>query len=691
MQGCHFCDACQRFLRGEVVDINFQNERSLKFVHHRNLQSLTDALSSSCMICSLAWGDDVLPFLPDNPDGKVTASFRTGEQEWEAGTRSLNFEIEPSNMVHRYAAVVLSPWEIMVDHQYPDLLPDNTRTELGLSVIRHLYQDCVENHIECATQLTPKASRPSRILDIGGPQSNHVRLLLETRANREGSPYACLSHCWGGEIPFTLTKHTLKTLVNGVSVDALPRTFRDAIFIARKFYIQYLWIDSMCIMQGDEADWSFEAARMSDVYAQAVCTIAATHSKDSKTGLFFERQPSLLQPLRIQAAPKTKTNIVDKESSIYPFEGSYWCDNAKIWTDGIEKANLSSRAWACQERQLSRRIVHCGRTQLFWECHRLKAGENYPKYLPKWTTPHWFEDTARLKRSLNNLLVHKANSKAELDVHEQRDDLELKLIEALYFSWSAFRITYSVCSMSKEQDKLVAIQGIAERVGQALGDSLVAGLWSNRFLEELCWSKNRLLHDIPVREPTKWRAPSWSWVCSNARIWNSTTSKLHRHHPDWDFEIDLEDIDVKTRVSGELEHGLLQIKCRLLPAIVEPGLLEISKCSLHGTVTLKQNAVRFSAGTRLEDDMRVDMDVLEQRETKHVHMVIIQHCIHSDSDEVDPGYYELSSMEGLFLVPHAANPEHYVRVGLFRTGNHDASQVLMQEHKAAELRTITLA
>jgi len=40
-----------------------------------------------------------------------------------------------------------------------------------------------------------------------------------------------------------------------ILMEKLPYTFRDAVTIAHHLNIRYLWIDSMCIIQGDRDDW----------------------------------------------------------------------------------------------------------------------------------------------------------------------------------------------------------------------------------------------------------------------------------------------------------------------------------------------------------------------------------------------------------------------------------------------------
>lgn len=77
-----------------------------------------------------------------------------------------------------------------------------------------------------------------------------------------------------------------------VKIPTLPRTFEDAIAFARKLRIRYLWIDSLCIIQGDTEDWQMECSIMDKVYQNSFCNLAATVSIDSHGGLFFNR-PSL--------------------------------------------------------------------------------------------------------------------------------------------------------------------------------------------------------------------------------------------------------------------------------------------------------------------------------------------------------------------------------------------------------------
>ncbi|EUC31439.1 hypothetical protein COCCADRAFT_6686 [Bipolaris zeicola 26-R-13] len=98
--------------------------------------------------------------------------------------------------------------------------------------------------------------------------------------------YVCLSHCWGPEGPtLQLTSTTESDLRQGVDLDTVPRTFSEAAKVCLKMGIRFLWIDALCIIQGNEADWMEAATTMANMYENAFFTIAATGADNSDEGL----------------------------------------------------------------------------------------------------------------------------------------------------------------------------------------------------------------------------------------------------------------------------------------------------------------------------------------------------------------------------------------------------------------------
>jgi hypothetical protein len=76
----------------------------------------------------------------------------------------------------------------------------------------------------------PPERYPTRLLDI---QEEGVVRLVERKEHRFGGPYATLSHSWGRAHFKVLTSQTLPEFRNGINLQDVPPTFRDAIFVAR--------------------------------------------------------------------------------------------------------------------------------------------------------------------------------------------------------------------------------------------------------------------------------------------------------------------------------------------------------------------------------------------------------------------------------------------------------------------------
>lgn len=133
---------------------------------------------------------------------------------------------------------------------------------------------------------------PTRLLDLSDPDVLRLISGQEVFSQEDSSrQYIALSHCWGKLAPGVIPQHctTIQNIDSrkegrGFRVGDLPLNFRDAIEVCQGLGIRYLWIDSLCILQGSGEDWARESKRMEDVYAGAYCTVAATSAADSEAG-----------------------------------------------------------------------------------------------------------------------------------------------------------------------------------------------------------------------------------------------------------------------------------------------------------------------------------------------------------------------------------------------------------------------
>lgn len=196
-----------------------------------------------------------------------------------------------------------------------------------------------------------------------GPHEYSLHL-VSTSGTR--ATYAALSHCWGDvkNHPPMTTVDSLKQHQSAIKMLELPKMFQDAIGVTVRLGLQYLWIDSLCIIQDDGQDWHAEAIRMSSVYGNAHVTLAASHAYDSKQGLPF---PSpRLEHEAIVSIPITP----DK-----PTEGEIVLISEQSFGSLPISGALKTQAWCYQEEILSRRLIWFTHAQIVWDCCKCAIAE----------------------------------------------------------------------------------------------------------------------------------------------------------------------------------------------------------------------------------------------------------------------------------------------------------------------------
>ena len=223
-------------------------------------------------------------------------------------------------------------------------------SDLHFRLLRDWLHICNESHDDHASAKEEQVL-PTRVLDVGNAENPNRLRLYEPK--REQGRYIALSHRWGESRPFSTEKETIEIRRNGIEFDQLPKTFQDAVAVTRKLGVQYLWIDSLCIIQDDDEDWRRESGKMETVFASAYCTIAATSATNSVDGFLIPR--SVKRFVRLQD---------NKDSQLY----AYVSEVSEDFDHDVEQGELNKRAWVLQERALSPRTIHFTAGQTYWEC-----------------------------------------------------------------------------------------------------------------------------------------------------------------------------------------------------------------------------------------------------------------------------------------------------------------------------------
>lgn len=439
---------------------------------------------------------------------------------------------------------------------------DNTDSFASWSLAHKWSNLCLKTHSQCLSALGPASYFPTRVLEIPGDllldnSRTKIRLRISNEQEVHGR-YMTLSHCWGGQVPIKLTGDTLVALQSGISLTDLPKTFADAVMITRRFEIRYLWIDSLCIIQDNEADWRWESASMNKVYKNSWLNIAATGSPNPNGGCFFSREPAIVEPLSMDVFW-----CGDDEQQDHP-STRYLCMNLDMWTFGINKSPLGGRAWVVQERFLSPRQIHYGSQQLFWECRENTACETLQGGLPErltgiGTSGHLKAAAKELRNSANTTTLSDKLSKLS-SLRTVQTCPEVSKV------WGDLVEYYSRCALSFERDKLVAISGIAQEIQQAVEDEYLAGMWRSELAHSLLWVVGGRSDNTRAGRPRPLRAPSWSWASIDGSISTVLPFTEDDKHTLMISIIDGYVTSSTSDAAGENIGGKMRCLCRLYPA-----------------------------------------------------------------------------------------------------------------------------
>lgn len=359
----------------------------------------------------------------------------------------------------------------LVFHAPPNLSPAST------SAAEDWLDFCVQEHEEC--RRVENVFVPPRLLRVTCFQDEvHLVSMDVTKP----VPYAVLSYCWGGD----QLSQTVKSNVGIVSrtIKDLPQTIQDAILVTRQLKLEYLWIDSMCIIQDSDEDKDALIGQMHNIYACAQVTIAASKASRCTEGFLASRSNvprfhvSVQDPMEVyKVRPSRVILIPSSERHVEP---------------------LSTRAWTFQETRLSRRILSYGSRQLRWYCgvYEDQDGGDPERNSSNWASFQRLEERTIAPHGLGFWKPENGTSLRWIDIVRQ----------------------YTIRVMSEPSDKLIAISAVAQRLASQAEGRLgryYAGIWTERFFEQLLWATSE--GEIAKR-PVRYRAPSWSWAAIDGRL-----------------------------------------------------------------------------------------------------------------------------------------------------------------------------
>ncbi|KAF6808106.1 hypothetical protein CMUS01_13960 [Colletotrichum musicola] len=518
-----YCEFCAKL----TVDlIQYQDVR-----FHPNLKSLKDSAESGCAFCGLCWstiqsdciplyisellngkrpstyGDEVKdkPFYPSiwlygqiMPTGPGTrGGVESGGCVWLTCGRCRMSEgalvyFSEANPPGSPIAISLSYYAFAgsaAASVYPErCIAADPDSNLPVSFTLSRLKECNEKHSRCRSQKSLRM--PTRVLDVGKGRPLRLR-----RTDGLCEPYVALSYCWGpSRDTLTTTNDTLPKFLVEIPEKSLTKTHQETIQLTRALGFEYLWIDALCIIQGDAKDWAFESRHMEQVYGNAALTVTAARSPDSRLGFMTTAGGTKRQPCAI---PLSSSN------------------NDVLYIDRPRQLSLgptSTRGWCYQEELLSKRTITFNEDQMVYKCLTWNSWEDGSSNI--WGSPS-SPSTPVFPSSAPDIKVRK--------------DKTLNM-------WYGRVEQFTRRSLSNPHDIFGAIASIAKLAHGALGSRYLAGLWEDDMARGLLWKPRHHVQSTfhgPVTRPRPTffapppvvRAPSWSWASVEGPVYHQNSAK----------------------------------------------------------------------------------------------------------------------------------------------------------------------
>lgn len=343
-------------------------------------------------------------------------------------------------------------------------------------------KECIEGHQNCRQKRLNVF--PKRLIYVGEENCRDVSIV----DTDERCPYLTVSHCWGENPPphLKLTKTNLNTLQKQTPDKLLPCLVRDCVIVTRRLGYQYLWIDTMCIIQDDDEDKEEEIKKMGDIYAGSICNIAAVSAENSLDSIFSKAVPNRAG----------RSNLQSKTSAIEYVIGGEW---------PIAQEPLYGRGWVIQERILAPRVIEYTDQGLRWYCRESTYGWHIDHFSPEW----------------RQLL---ALSKSRLSENDKisGQSMWMKIVEQ-----------YSLSAFSRDaEDRQHALLGVISVLNANTGLEMCNGLCVDYLPYSLLW-KMFEPRDLNQRSQ-RYESPSWSSTfrndCTMQRPIMAQTGNINKHY-----------------------------------------------------------------------------------------------------------------------------------------------------------------
>ncbi|EMT74574.1 hypothetical protein FOC4_g10000287 [Fusarium odoratissimum] len=471
--------------------------------------------------------------------------------------------------------------------------PESTELDASVNFVNAQMSECSTKHEPCKKQL--ESPLPTRVVSVGSSDAD-IRLV---ELKNVPARYVTLSHCWGRKQPLRTIIANFEDMKKSIDANSLPIVFQQAIWIVRMLKIDYIWIDSLCIIQDSQSDWELESLQMCDYYENSFLTISTATSPNSTIPFLGPRDK------RWWPAKLNLTNGSSNED-VYA---------QRIPSEPEEEGILFTRAWTWQEAAMSSRTVYFTPSELIWECLEHVVPQ---RYIPD------LEASERLGFSK----VFSTSSDANIMnyVWDMWDDLVT--------CWSRRHLTFVT-------DKLPALSGVASRVHKITKSRYLAGMWEDNLGIELCWARAyRGYQDLPTLS-TQYVAPSWSWASIHGAVKSLVERTISTFEPSFTI------IEASSNVSGLNPFGGVTAGHLLMRGQIAEAMLTCDdpQTSVYYKISGPTDKWEFSPDSILVlnngNVLRAKQDPKPSKFTAKIHCLYIGSRYSARGDESDREFFML--------------------------------------------------
>lgn len=472
-QRLHYCSKCRWIF--ENADLSLQDYPGKEYDFH-NWSGLSGAAKEGCHHCYVLLNtldeEHILRFTnPDNSKSQENTSplklrIRSYDRGW-TGTPGIMVSWELHSVKQQLYDITLEPLEEGIELNEAEgqfVGCTSTNSEASWKQILRWVEQCPLDHHSCNARIRhdSRDRKPTRLLFVGDLVNPSVNLCETKTLDLSRTEYMTLSHCWGDGVPLRLLHENYNRFLAGIEFSEIPKTFQDAIDATRRLSVQYIWIDSLCIIQDSREDWLHESAKMHHIYQNSYLNLMAAASSNSHGGLYSSKYSFLSIPFLVPLKDPHKPKLA-------------WYPHMTAKRENLKDLTLFTRGWVMQERVLARRNLIFGE-EIHWECYDSSGSEN-------------FLTGSALEKRLHTVVGETDASRRSV--------------------WQNIVKDYSRLNLTFASDRLIAIAGMAAELGSIWdgGVQYHAGLWSFHLRSSLLWYSMK--PSIPAKD---FIAPSWSWA-----------------------------------------------------------------------------------------------------------------------------------------------------------------------------------